>query len=304
MKSQFAPRNKYHALFEPADQVLHGAGQSPGEFSQYVDALGSDMHPALFMHYWGLRRFPEGRMTALDEYHQWHPGVEMFPQIGLSMTHDGTPEKHYEQDVAAGIHDEQIDNLVEGLRLYGRPVFLRLGYEFNGQWNGYQPESFVAAWCRIVDAIRAAELCNVATVWCYAEDGVDKEFMAYYPGDAYVDWWGIDLFDAGHLSSPGTMAFLAAADAQGKPVMIGESTSRRVGVLEGETSWEKWYAPYFDLIRSQPGIKAFCYINRNWAAFPMWPDWGDCRIEENPAVRERYRREMKSPLYKHAKPPE
>ena len=158
-----------------------------------------------------------------------------------------SPKKlSYEQDVAAGLHDEQIENLVKSLRVYGRPVFLRIGYEFNGQWNGYEPEeSFVSAWRRIVDAVRAA-----------AE--------------------------------------------QGKTVMIGVSTSRRVGVRDGAESWERWYAPYFELIRSQPGIKAFCYINRNWASFSMWSDWGDCRIEENPVVLERFHAEMSSPFYKHA----
>ncbi|MCC5842740.1 MAG: hypothetical protein JJU05_00675 [Verrucomicrobia bacterium] len=299
MDNTYLPRKNYGAYLEPEDRVLHGAGQSTEAFEHYVNALGGNSHPALFMHYCGLRNMPGGRMAALDGYHEAYPDAVMIPQIGLSMTKDGSPEQHYEQEVAAGLHDEAVANLIERLRTYGRPVFLRIGYEFNGQWNGYEPETFVAAWRRIVDAMRAADLRNVATVWCYAEDGVDKEFPTYYPGDDYVDWWGIDVFDAEHMSAPGTLALLKAAEAHGKPVMIGESTSRRVGVHDGAESWAAWYAPYFGLIRSQPGIKAFCYINWNWAAYPMWHDWGDCRIEANAEVLARYRGEMGCGLYQH-----
>lgn len=302
MPPSFTPRENYRALLEPADRVLHGAGQSPEAFARYVHALGPDAHPALYMHYTGLKHLPPGPMSALEACRAAYPEVPLIPQIGLSMTKDGSPEQHYEHDVAAGLYDAQIENLAESLRAFDAPVFLRIGYEFNGQWNGYERESFVAAWRRIVDALRAAGADQVATVWCFAEEGNDKDFMQYYPGDEYVDWWSIDLFDKEHLVSPFTEAFLDAAEAHRKPVMIGESTARRVGVHGGEASWKKWYAPYFDLIRRRPGIKAFCYINWNWAAYPMWHDWGDCRIEENPAVLEAFRKELACPLYLHASP--
>src|ERR1700693_6422639 len=34
------------------------------------------------------------------------------------------------------------------------PSFMRIGYEFDGEWNAYEPEAYVAAWRRIVEIFR------------------------------------------------------------------------------------------------------------------------------------------------------
>ena len=64
-----------------------------------------------------------------------------------------------EAQVAAGAYDQQIANLVTGLQRLGLPVYLRIGYEFNGLiWNGYQPVPYQQAFVRITNALRAANL--------------------------------------------------------------------------------------------------------------------------------------------------
>jgi hypothetical protein len=85
------------------------------------------------------------------------------PQIGLELPLNGQ-----EARVAAGDYDNAISALCVGLRLLERPVFLRIGYEFNGmEWNGYRPSSYIAAYRRIALAIRADETLNplTALVW-------------------------------------------------------------------------------------------------------------------------------------------
>jgi hypothetical protein len=82
--------------------------------------------------------------------------------------------------------------------------------------------------------------------------------------------------------------------------MIGESTPMGVGVNDGQQSWDKWFAPYFQLIRDNPGIKAFCYINWDWSKYPQWNDWGDARLQQNPEIADLYKKEMSIPLYRHA----
>ena len=121
--------------------------------------------------------------------------------------------------------------------------------------------------------------------------------MAYYPGDAWVDWWALNVFGAANLWSKATSGFLADADRHRMPVMIGESTPKGHSVSEGARLVDAWYAPYFGLIRRTPGIKAFCYIDWDWRAYPQWADWGNGRIEENPEVLGFYRREVAQPLY-------
>ena len=34
----------------------------------------------------------------------------------------------------------------------------------------------------------------VATVWDYSTDAQDLNYMQWYPGDTYVDWWGVNIF--------------------------------------------------------------------------------------------------------------
>lgn len=289
----------YQRRLEPAaGKVLHGAGQSDAAFGAYCRAL--DTPPVLYMTYCGLRGDVNGFFQTLTDHLAGYPDLHLIPQIGLSMTRDGSPAQHYEQDVAAGQYDQRIDDLCRGLKALGRPAFLRIGYEFNGHWNGYEPATYVAAWRRVAQAIRAAGLDEVARVWCYAPDDAERDFMDFYPGDAWVDWWAVDCFDAEHFTHPRTRAFLEEARGRQYPVMIGECTPRHVGVREGIRSWDAWFAPFFRFIEDHPHVKAFSYINWNWAEYEKWSDWGDGRIDRNDTVRQRYQAELKRDRYLHA----
>ena len=64
-------------------------------------------------------------------------------QLGLSMT--GGAEKPYEHEVAAGKYDANLSELFKGLKALDVPVYVRIGYECNGPWNGYEPESYQKA---------------------------------------------------------------------------------------------------------------------------------------------------------------
>jgi hypothetical protein len=309
------PRAAFGRRLEPpGDQVLHGAGQDPAAFRAYFQAVG-ERKPALYMTYLDLRAdVPAYFRQLLSELEEHHP-YRLTPQIGLMMTAGADdahhPEGHYEHEVAAGRYDTQIEALCAGLRSLERPAYLRIGFEFNGPWFGYRPGPYRAAWTRIVAAIRAQpDLADrVAAVWCYCplpsqrEDAryLDRDYAPYYPGDEWVDWWAIDLFSPDNFTMDNTRWFLDDAERAGFPVMIGESTPRRVGgVQAGAVAWDAWFAPYFAFIRRHRVVKAFCYINWDWTAYPVWRDWGDARIQENALVLERYRRELADPLFGHA----
>jgi hypothetical protein len=56
-----------------------------------------------------------------------------------------------------------------------------------------------------VEAFRAAGAANAVFIWCYEPDG-PADFAAteggkylWYPGDEYVDWFGLDVFSAAHF---------------------------------------------------------------------------------------------------------
>ena len=134
-------------------------------------------------------------------------------------------------------------------------------------------------------------------MWCFAAEG-SAEFMSYCSGDEYVDWWSIDLFSQGNMQDTRTIVFLDSSLVHKKPVLIGESTPKKVSFQGGEDSWNRWFKPYFNLTHNYPNIKDFSYINWDWNK-TSWSDWGDGRVDANPIIHHRFVEELKSGLYLH-----
>ena len=142
---------------------------------------------------------------------------------------------------------------------------------------------------------------NIALLWCYNPDAAEKDYMKYYPGNEYVDWWAIDIFRAGSMAESHTETFLQDAEFHEKPVMITEATPYSYDITRGE-GWEEWFQAYFQFIKEHPVIKGTCYINWEWSNYPQWSNWGDARMEEAPeAFQEKYRQEMEDTIYFHAR---
>lgn len=301
-----SPRSYFHARLEPKAGVLTGAGQvDPEDVKQYALALEHKANPVIFMDYVDvhtpdLDKFFSELQTKLNSL-DWYA----VPQIGLGMNDDnGHP---YDARVATGEYDPQIERIAHLLKALKRPVFLRIGYEFHGSWNGYTPVSYIASYQRIVRALRRVGAKNVATIWCAESAALTPDYIKYYPGDSYVDWWAIDLFEANSFGSATVEAFMRDSITHRKPVMIGESTPRHMPVLLGEKSWTGWFRPYFDFINSHANVKAFCYINWDWEYWakkysPDWADWGDARLQMSDYVRQQFLREVSTDLYIRAKP--
>jgi hypothetical protein len=215
----------------------------------------------------------------------------------------------YEEQVAAGNYDTQIETLAQWIKQAARPVYLRIGYEFDGQWNDYEPTAYVNAYRRIVDHLRAAEVNNVAFVWQSATHNTPRyggyEWLDWYPGDEYVDWFGLSYFEP---REDILTAFLELARTHHKPVMIAEATPR--GFDLGNTNnpegvWNIWFAPFFEFIHTnQDVIRAVAYINVDWDSQAMWHDqgWGDSRVEANETVRELWLTEVQIDFWLKASP--
>jgi hypothetical protein len=293
-----------HAMLEPDTGVLHCAGQSAGDFTAYASLFGESAKPTATMHYFGFRGWgidAKGWGESVRSQLNEHPNTFLAVQVGLSMTADGDPSKHYEAEVASGALDKDLDAFLDALASLARPVYLRIGYEFNGTaWNGYEAESYKAAFVHIADKVRARKM-EVALVWNAASGGV-ANFMDFYPGDDKVDWWGINWFHPPQLGNALSKDFLAKAKEHGKPVMIGEASAAGLGTLKGQARWDKWFKPYFQIIKDNPHIKMMTYINTNWAGypdFPQWASWGDARLQRDTLVTRLYREEMASSRYLH-----
>ena len=206
-----------------------------------IDARGKD---AGFEFDWGAG--PVSAYRTATEF-----GVDGLA-IGLSITENDHPGNL--QRLVDGEFDPQIQQLARFFRKIKGPVYLRIGYEFDGAWNrGYEnAEAYKGAFRRIVDMLRHAGVTNVQTVWqagaATADEVIDQrheDIKRWYPGDSYVDWMGFSWFMAPHETievasnyQPHTPLQLAEevlqlARQRGKPVMIAEASPQATDLLEG-----------------------------------------------------------------------
>jgi hypothetical protein len=300
----YAPRANFGARLEPQGALMHGAGQSPAAFAAYSGLFPAGRQPMVYMYYIPLQGLASNWSDDLKTKLAAYPNAFIIPQVGLNMTTGVTNgvSGSYEAQVAAGAYDQQIANLVTGLQRLATPVYLRIGYEFNGLiWNGYQPVPYQQAFVRITNALRAANL-EVATVWDASVDGVTNYFD-YYPGDQYVDWFGMNIFSGSTFTGAALSGFLAEATAHRKPVMMGETTPATIGAQNGATSWNGWFANFFNYLQSNPMVKQFNYIDWNWPVdMPSLASWGDARLETTAAtyVRNLYIPALADPVVMNA----
>ncbi len=209
-------------------------------------------------------------------------------------------EQLYEID--AGELDGRIAKLRELLDTLKRPVFLRIGYEFDGPHNRYPPQPYVAAYRRIARAMRGNP--DILLTWhsfAMLPTYQQAPFAEWYPGDEWVDWVGISFFqvgEEGYHKASNREAVLAFARARGKPVLVAEASpiryTRRQKTLVGDSYWDYWFVPFFEMIEHHPEIKAVSIINVNWDSQIQHRelDWGDSRLNADPVVLARWRAKM------------
>jgi hypothetical protein len=309
----------FGAKFEPPDGMIYHCAQAevrPRDLntydidwtgiSQYAETCGHQ--PKLIMHYISLderalrllkptiRKIPRKKLSK-ERY-------DYLPQIGLDFYRYGNPSNllrpiDITQDIAEGRYDKQIRSLANMFKRMKIPCFLRPGYEFggNGQGRFASKAYWIQAWRRIYDIFQEKKAYNVAFVWNTLDA---QDFMDYYPGDTYVDWWAINVFVNNADQDSFINSFIQQAAVHQKPVMIAESTPRYIGSIGGETAWNTWYQPYFSLITRYPHVKSFCYINASWEGY-FDPSFAyDCRIQSNTFVATKYCEAMSGPGIIHA----
>jgi len=299
--------------FEPADgKIYHGAQaevRPQGLFTLKVDWKGIEAYtdacgkrPKLIMHYLSLDSLALWllRPTILDITKQTN---DYFLQIGLdfysyNIFHGRNNPIDITCAIANGEHDRKIEELAELLIEIDKPVFLRPGYEFGGNGAGQHASKkcWIKAWKRIFNILAEKGAHKTAFIW----NTLDAEdYLDYYPGDEYVDWWGISIFRNYIDQNEFVDRFISDARNHNKPVMIAESTPRYVGTGSAEDAWQKWFKPYFNLIERHPHIKAFCYINASWSGFHDSTFKFDCRIQKDEYIIDLYREELTKHKYIH-----
>lgn len=216
------------------------------------------------------------------------------------------PEYRLER-ITAGDWDNDIRRWARELRDFGYPVYFRPMCEMNGDWvtwggtvNGNTPDDYIPAWRHIHDIFQQEGAANVKFVWSPNRDGdaasAQGTFNTYYPGDAYVDYLGINGYNWGRLYTtpewtsqwqlfeevfgPSYDVFTSRTS---KPVVIAETATTEVG---GDKA--AWITDAFARLPERfPRIEMLTWFNINKET-----DW---RINSSDASLNAFREVFRAP---------
>ncbi len=346
--------------FAPADgRILVFAGQSPAASLDYV-ALPNTPAPAGFSDYViydvgaPLRDYaPDAPRTfqgneGLLEPLNWGSGdqctdclvqraefSEGLVNIGLYLAGpragDGSMCRGREDcaiaRLARGEFDQQLQVFADWLNGLGdRPVLLRVGYEFDGSWNNYDPDQFIAGWKHIHRFFERAGVTNVAYVYHTYGFASRETLERFWPApdehsDSYVDWIGYSYFQL----DPDTVGAneLAFARERGLKVFLGEvaphtgECTRQIDVASDLELGREWMQNFFTHVeRNRDVIAGIAYINEHWSdaeRAPMWQDAQDqdcgghfsrsnSRLNDSEPLEKFWGEQVSKPLYLNREP--
>ena len=200
--------------------------------------------------------------------------------------------------IASGQYDSYINAWADGLKgfikgpdgVFGtsddRRVYIRFAHEMNGTWfpwsanSSQTPLDYIAMWRHVHSIFESKGLGSsyVQWVWCVNSKDSGGKYTAeqYYPGNGYVDWFGIDGYNFGNRTygsitftwkTPsiifdnmiGRLRLLAA-----KPIGFFETSSS--AYYSGVVNLQKnlWIASLYPYARNK-GIKLILWVNDNAA---------------------------------------
>ena len=295
----FKPRYFYGEKFEPKDKVIHGLGQGLGQTrvnhaKDYKSMFASSKQPLIYNTYKGIEDIADDAAQFTRDINELTTsGKYMAVMISISW-------KNTYPTMPTATQFDAVANALKGLT---RPIFLRIEYEYNGSggngaWKPYTASEVKDFYKRMADALERRSVTNVARVWTIAaERGSLSNAMKFYPGDEYVDWFGIDLFEKHHFNNALTKGLVAEAERRKKPVFLPELSPRSVGVDQA-SDWSDYFVQLFDFIRDNESVKGFNYIHHPWED---WPGWKDSKISHgNATLRNKYITELNQPWFYHS----
>lgn len=297
---------------------------APGGFTMYTDIM-----PGVTEEFDG-HSFTYTGLNGIYETADWGDGPENmslllndadFKNSALAI---GLAIIDSEEKIASGELDPYIAKMGDFFKSLGRrPVFLRIGFEFDGPWNRYERVAYINAFRHIKDKLDEQGVTNVAYVWQSKGFESSLEYLEeWYPGDDYVDWCGFSFFN--NYKQENMIAF---AKSKNKPVFICEAAPTstdwekdpkgNTGLTkemklsnpdQAKMAWDEWFVPFFKTINDNPKtVKAISYINANWKDKPRWkvnPTFKgiDSRLQLSDFITKKWNEEVGKDKYLKASP--
>lgn len=296
-------------------RVRYGAYMDFGETEDEVTLEGIEKfeklagQPAAIIgssSYWGEQSFPSKNVELIAR-HGAVPLVFWSPWDKPYEERRG-PDKFGLRAILAGKWDNYIDSWADGAKAFGKPMFVSMCNEMNGDWFPWSGEFyggekggneiFKQAWRYIVDRARRRGASNILWVFHVNNYPADSDLWntmeAYYPGSDYVDWLGLSIYGKQFRDDGDWADFrdlidwpykeIAALDPE-KPVMIAEFG---VGDFARSGDKAKWISDAFSMIPEYPRIKAAVYWHERWQNEDG--TFSNLRINSSPAALEAFRR--------------
>jgi beta-mannanase len=209
-------------------------------------------------------------------------------------------------DIASGAYDSSIGTWMQEAAAWGHPFFLIFDVEMNGPWEPYAPgrngntaADYIAAWRHVHDLAVQAGATNITWVWCPNVDPnhLYTPYSQLYPGDAYVDWTGLDGFNKGGTNWRSFATIFGSSYASllqlapSKPIMVSQIASEENG-----GSKAAWISDMLStqLPQNYPQIKAFSWFN--WY-FYQSGIWWNYEIESSQTAQAAFKTGLASSYY-------
>ncbi|WP_424942074.1 glycoside hydrolase family 26 protein [Aliiroseovarius crassostreae] len=175
-----------------------------------------------------------------------------------------------------GTYDDNMSSICGELNKFESKVTVRWAQEMDfseGQfiWSGWEPETYIDAFKRVIDLCRAAAP-EVAVMWSpLGDDGMED----FYPGDDYVDVVGVSVFgyqpwEERILGTSRTFHDIFApryenARQFGKPVVVAE-----LGFSGVQEYVDLWQNDIEQPMPQYPTLESVVYFNQQ--EVHPWPD--------------------------------
>ncbi len=188
------------------------------------------------------------------------------------------------QQIVNGDADAYLKAYAEGVKSYGKEIWLRPFHEANGDWYdwgiaksgaGNTNETLIGAWKHVVTIFRDLKVENVKWVWTTnATNSGSATFSGWFPGDDWVDMVSIDGYNWGDAQSWSswqsfTQVFTPAYKAlsvSSKPLFIPEFSCSEHGGNKGQ-----WITEMFrDIPEKFPRIFALMWFSQSKSAEADW----------------------------------
>lgn len=300
LSSQRAAGSPRLAKFEPARGCYLGAHLRPvgiGADIRRFEAMTGRKHASYFRYVGYGRPFPTEWVEHVKSLGAV-PHIAFEPNRGLQEVQDGPYLRRW----------------ARAARAAGCPIFLRWASEMNGHWTAYHaPASLYIEKFRLIHRVMTQEAPNVAMVWTvfyYHRRGGPMRFRAWYPGDAYVDWVGVNIYSVCHYSGSlrlkgrETDCIRALSDfyreyAARKPVQISEFGATHFCQVEGkprpEFAIQTMTLFYRSLEKRFPRVKMVNLFNVNTIKAGLARN--DYSVTSDPKVLNTYRWLIQDPYF-------